>query len=192
MAQIEFKKGDFVVYPAHGVGEVQAIVTETFGSEKLNLVVVDFVKNRMTLRIPVEKIEISGLRKLSSKKEMDRIVGILKEAPQSKRMIWSRRAQMYEDKINSGNPENVAEVVRDLYRNEKKEEQSFSERQIYQRALERLASEFSAVMGLEQDKTVVKLERTMEVSPDRQPKGDSDADRKTTEDDFEDEEADED
>lgn len=181
MASCEFKKGDFVVYPAHGVGEVMDIVTQTFGDEKLELVVVDFVKNRMTLRIPLNKIEISGLRKLSSKKEMDRIVGILKEAPQSKRIIWSRRAQMYDDKINSGKPEQVAEVVRDLYRNEKKDEQSFSERQIYQRALERLASEFSTVMGMESEKTVSKLERAMENSPDRQVKSTDESDESSEE-----------
>jgi CarD family transcriptional regulator len=169
MSKIEFKKGDFVVYPAHGVGQVEALETQTFGDQKLDLIVVKFEKNRMTLRIPTEKIEISGLRKLSSKKEMDGIVKIIKEAPQSKRMIWSRRAQMYEDKINSGNPESVAEVVRDLYRNQKKDEQSFSERQIYQKALERLASEFSNVMKVDIDKANEKLERAMENSPDRQP-----------------------
>lgn len=165
---IEFKKGDFVVYPAHGVGQVENLETQTFGDQKLDLVVVKFEKNRMTLRIPTEKIEISGLRKLSSKKEMDNIVKIIKEAPQSKRMIWSRRAQMYEDKINSGKPESVAEVVRDLYRNEKKDEQSFSERQIYQKALERLATEFSTVMKVEPEKATDKLERAMENSADRQ------------------------
>ncbi len=167
MAQTEFKKGDFVVYPAHGVGEVKEITSEAFGDEKLDLVVVDFSKNRMTLRIPLTKVEVSGLRKLSSKKEMDQIIGIIKEAPQSKRIIWSRRAQIYSDKINSGKPELVAEVVRDLYRNEKKDEQSFSERQIYQKALERLASEFSTVMNIESEKTILKLEKAMENSPDR-------------------------
>ncbi|MBN2676096.1 MAG: CarD family transcriptional regulator [Alphaproteobacteria bacterium] len=168
MAQAEFKKGDYVVYPAHGVGEVQAIEKQTFGDQELELVVVKFEKNRMTLRIPLDKVDISGLRKLSSKKEMDKIVGIIKEAPQSKRMIWSRRAQMYEDKINSGNPENVAEVVRDLYRNVKKDEQSFSERQIYQKALERLSSEYATIMKLDLDKANLKLEKVMENSPERQ------------------------
>ncbi|MHA1540648.1 MAG: CarD family transcriptional regulator [Alphaproteobacteria bacterium] len=170
MSKNEFKKGDFVVYPAHGVGEVKKIVSEKFGDEKLSLIVVDFSKNRMTLRIPLDKIEISGLRKLTTKKEMNEIVEILKEAPQSKRIIWSRRAQMYDDKINSGEPEKVAEVVRDLYRNEKKDEQSFSERQIYQKALGRLANEYATIMGQDPEKTILKLETSMEESPDRQIK----------------------
>ncbi len=165
MATFNFKKGDFVVYPAHGVGEVIDLTKESFGDIDLELIVVRFDKNRMTLRIPYDKVEISGLRKISSKKDMEHIVEVVKDAPQVKRMMWSRRAQMYEDKINSGDTEQVAEVVRDLYRIENKEEQSFSERQIYQKALERLATEFAAVNKISEDDAVISIETAMDKSP---------------------------
>ncbi len=167
MSKLDFKVGDFVVYPTHGVGQVIEIGKQTFGGQEIELVVIRFEKNRMTLRVPTEKIEISGLRKISSKKKMDEIVDLIKDSPQVKRVMWSRRAQIYEDKINSGNPEEVGEVVRDLYRNYNKVEQSFSERQIYQKALERLANEYAVINKVTEDRAVEKIEDYMQKSQKR-------------------------
>ena len=115
--KLSFKAGDFVVYPTHGVGQVQGIEKETIGGHDLKLVVVTFDNDRMTLRVPTNKMETSGLRKVSSRKIMDNAVTTLKGRARVKRTMWSRRAQEYEAKINSGDPVLIAEVVRDLHRN---------------------------------------------------------------------------
>ena len=149
---IGFKEGDFVVYPTHGVGQVKGIEKETISGQDLKLVVVTFESDRMTLRVPTNKMETSGLRKVSSQKIMDAAVSTLKRRARVKRTMWSRRAQEYEAKINSGDPVQIAEVVRDLHRNVGQPDQSFSERQIYEAARDRLASELAAV-----DKTDVEV-----------------------------------
>ena len=131
---------------------------------KLKLFVISFDRDRMTLRVPVSKATTSGLRKLSSRKKMDNAMETLKARARVKRTMWSRRAQEYEAKINSGDPISIAEVVRDLFRNVGQPDQSFSERQIYEVALERLAGEFAAVDGVDKEKATEKIETVLQAA----------------------------
>lgn len=164
----EITVGDYVVYPTHGVGQVKEITDEVIAGQEIEFLVILFAKNRMTLKIPVDKIEVSGLRKLSSEYEIKKAIDIMKTAPQQKRIVWAKRAQEYEEKINSGDPLVVAEVVRDLYKRADKVEQSFSERQIYEQALGRLADEYAAIFGLPSDDAVAKIESIMEKEDKKQ------------------------
>lgn len=138
---VNFSSGEYVVYPTHGVGKVTNIAKQTIAGSELELLVVNFDKDKMTLRVPMAKLDKVGLRKISDDITMKEALATLKGKPRVKKVMWSRRAQEYENKINSGNPIAVAEVIRDLYRNENLAEQSYSERQIYEHAVERLASE---------------------------------------------------
>jgi CarD family transcriptional regulator len=153
-----FTEGDFVVYPTHGVGRVVAIETQQIAGISLPLIVITFDKDRMTLRVPVAKAHNSGLRKLSSRKVMDTALATLKGRSRVKRTMWSRRAQEYEAKINSGDPVSIAEVVRDLHRGSDQPDQSYSERQIYQAALDRLARELAAVERIDEQAAAQRLE----------------------------------
>lgn len=166
----EITVGDYVVYPTHGVGQVQEIVEETIAGMNIEFLVIKFAKNRMTLKIPVDRIEVSGLRKLSSEYEIKKAIDIMKTAPQQKRIVWAKRAQEYEEKINSGDPMIVAEVVRDLYKRSDRLEQSFSERQIYEQALSRLADEYAVIYGLPSDDAIAKIEAIMEKEDKKQQK----------------------
>ena len=159
--KLKFRPGDHVVYPTHGVGLVQGVEKENIGGKNLDLVVVTFDNDRMTLRVPTNKMDASGLRQISSRKEMDDAVNTLKGRARVKRTMWSRRAQEYEAKINSGHPGSIAQVVRDLHRNVGQPDQSFSERQIYEVALERLAGEVAAVDGTNPEIAVEKLEQIL-------------------------------
>jgi len=143
---------------------VSGIEKETIAGQNLRLVVVTFEGDRMTLRVPTDKMDSSGLRKVSSKKIMDDAVTTLKGKAKVKRTMWSRRAQEYEAKINSGDPISIAEVVRDLFRNVGQPDQSFSERQIYEVALERLAGEFAAVDGVDREKATEKIESVLQAA----------------------------
>ena len=140
-----FVEGDHVVYPTHGVGKVERIATEEIAGHKLELIHITFEENRMTLRVPVAKARTAGLRKLATRKLFDEALAVLKGRARIKRTMWSRRAQEYEAKINSGDPLAIAEVVRDLHRNAGQPDQSFSERQIYEAAMDRLAAELAAL-----------------------------------------------
>lgn len=146
-----------MVYPTHGVGKVMGIVNEEIAGHRLQLIVVTFDENRMTLRVPVAKARSSGLRKLASRKLLDTALATLKGRARIKRTMWSRRAQEYEAKINSGDPVAIAEVVRDLHRNAGQPDQSFSERQIYEAALDRLASELAAIEKIDKPAASEKL-----------------------------------
>ena len=159
-----FVTGDFVVYPTHGVGRVISIETQAIGGVELELFVIRFERDRMTLRIPVSKVRNSGLRRLANKKLMDTALSTLRGRARIKRTMWSRRAQEYEAKINSGDPISIAEVVRDLYRNANQPEQSYSERQIYEQALERLACELAAVEQIDTAAATQKLERLLAIA----------------------------
>ncbi len=159
-----FSRGDFVVYPTHGVGQVVGVEKQEIAGHFLKLFVISFEHERMTLRVPVEKATNSGLRKLSSKKIMDGALSTLKGRARVKRTMWSRRAQEYEAKINSGDPISIAEVVRDLHRRADQPDQSFSERQIYEQALDRLASEVAAVEKIDMEKAQTKLEKLLMVA----------------------------
>ncbi len=141
----DFKAGDYVVYPTHGVGQVQGIETMQAAGLELKVIVVTFEENRMTLRVPLGKAASSGLRMLANKDMMGEALDTLKGRARIKRTMWSRRAQEYEQKINSGDPVQIAEVVRDLHRNAGQPDQSFSERQIYELAMDRLAAEVGAI-----------------------------------------------
>jgi CarD family transcriptional regulator len=146
MAKAEvFVEGDHVVYPTHGVGKVERIAVEEIAGHKLELIHITFEENRMTLRVPVAKARSAGLRKLATRKLFDEALAVLKGRARIKRTMWSRRAQEYEAKINSGDPLSIAEVVRDLHRNAGQPDQSFSERQIYEAAMDRLAAELAAL-----------------------------------------------
>ncbi|MBV8913955.1 MAG: CarD family transcriptional regulator [Acetobacteraceae bacterium] len=144
-AKETFVEGDYVVYPTHGVGKVDRIATEEIAGHKLELIHITFEENRMTLRVPVAKARTAGLRKLATRKAFDEALALLKGRARIKRTMWSRRAQEYEQKINSGDPMQIAEVVRDLHRNAGQPDQSFSERQIYEAAMDRLAAELAAL-----------------------------------------------
>lgn len=152
-----FSEGDFVVYPTHGVGRVEKIASEDIAGHKLELIHITFEENRMTLRVPVTKARTAGLRKLASRKLFDEALNVLKGKAKIKRTMWSRRAQEYEAKINSGDPLAIAEVVRDLHRNAGQPDQSFSERQIYEAAMDRLAAELAALDKTDKTAAAVKL-----------------------------------
>lgn len=138
-----------MVYPTHGVGKVVAVVTEEISGYDLKLFVIKFAAEKMTLRVPVSKVEESGLRKISTREKMETAMTTLRGRARSKRTMWSRRAQEYEAKINSGDPVSIAEVVRDLHRNPDQPDQSYSERQMYEAALGRLSHELSLVEKIE-------------------------------------------
>ncbi|MBY0337652.1 MAG: CarD family transcriptional regulator [Acetobacteraceae bacterium] len=156
-AKVELKAGDHVVYPTHGVGTVQGIETMEAAGMQLQVVVVTFDENRMTLRVPLAKVSSAGLRKLFTPKEFEQAIETLKGRARIKRTMWSRRAQEYEAKINSGDPIQIAEVVRDLQRNAGQPDQSFSERQIYEQALDRLAAEYAAIEKIDKADASAKL-----------------------------------
>ena len=156
-----FSTGDLVVYPTHGVGKIVAIEAQEISGYTLNVFVVAFDKDRMTLRVPLAKAKASGLRKLSSRKEMDAALAKLRGRSRAKRTMWSRRAQEYQAKIASGDPGSIAEVVRDLYRNVGQPEQSYSERQIYQAALDRLVREFAAVERIDETTATQRVEELL-------------------------------
>jgi CarD family transcriptional regulator len=152
-----FVEGDYVVYPTHGVGKVERIATEEIAGHRLELIHITFEENRMTLRVPVAKARSAGLRKLATRKLFDDAMTVLKGRARIKRTMWSRRAQEYEAKINSGDPLAIAEVVRDLHRNAGQPDQSFSERQIYEAAMDRLAAELAALDKTDKPTAVIKL-----------------------------------
>ena len=157
----KFRKGEYIVYPTHGVGRVNNIETETYDGTELNLYVIKFEKEKMTLRVPIQKVEQLNLRSLSSPEKMRSAFTTLQGRARIKRTMWSRRAQEYEAKINSGDPISIAEVVRDLHRTEEQPEQSYSERQIYESAIGRLARELAAVEKIDEEAAIEKLEETI-------------------------------
>jgi CarD family transcriptional regulator len=158
---VEFGAADYVVYPTHGVGRVLGVEKQEISGHTLELIIIKFEKDRMTLRVPVGKAQASGLRKLSSRKMMDTALATLKGRSRVKRTMWSRRAQEYEAKINSGDPVSIAEVVRDLHRNADQPDQSYSERQMYQAALDRLVRELAAVEKIDETTAAHKLEELL-------------------------------
>ena len=146
----EFRPNEFVVYPAHGVGKIMSIEEQEIAGFKLELFVITFEKDKMTLRVPTHKALDIGKRQLSAPDVVARALDTLKGKAKVKRAMWSRRAQEYEQKINSGDLMAIAEVVRDLHRNDDQREQSYSERQLYEAALERLTREVAAVSGVDE------------------------------------------
>jgi CarD family transcriptional regulator len=154
----EFRTNDWVVYPAHGVGRIISVVEQEVAGIKLELFVINFDKDKMTLRVPVAKATSIGMRRLSSPDVVATALQTLKGRARIKRTMWSRRAQEYEAKINSGDLISIAEVVRDLHRASGQPEQSYSERQLYEAALGRMAREVAAVERIDEDAAVKRLE----------------------------------
>jgi len=152
-----FAEGDDVVYPTHGVGKVVKVGAEEIAGHKLDLIHITFDENQMTLRVPVSKAESAGLRKLATRKLFDEVLTVLTSRARVSRTMWARRALEYQAKINSGDPLATAEVVRDLFRKPGKDEASFSERQIYEAALDRLAGELAALDGTDRAAAVAKI-----------------------------------
>src|SRR4051812_21874958 len=152
-----FDVGDYVVYPKHGVGRVIELQKEEIAGMQLELYVLRFEKERMTLRVPVNKVESIGMRKLSSDKTLKEAMETLKGKPKVKRTMWSRRAQEYEAKINSGDLVSIAEVTRDLFRPDDAPEQSYSERQIFEAASSRLARELGAMEQTDEKSALAKI-----------------------------------
>ena len=159
----DFKTGDYVVYPAHGVGQIEGVETHSISGMDVSLYTISFEKDRMRLKVPVIKAHASGLRMLSSGDHLKDAVTTLKGRSRVRRTMWSRRAQEYETKINSGDPVAIAEVLRDLKRSNDENEQSYSERQIYQSALERLSREYAAIEKITEMQASDKLEDIMGV-----------------------------
>jgi len=145
--KLEFRPNDYVVYPAHGVGQIISIEEQEVAGFSLELFVITFEKDKMTLRVPTHKATEVGMRSLSSPDVISQAMKTLKGKAKVKKAMWSRRAQEYEQKINSGDLISIAEVVRDLHRTDHQREQSYSERQLYEAALERLTREVAAVSG---------------------------------------------
>ena len=166
-----FRAGEFIVYPAHGVGEIVAIEEEEVAGFKLELFVISFAKDKMKLKVPLPKVVSVGMRKLSDAPVVQRALDTLAGRARVKRTMWSRRAQEYEAKINSGDLGSVAEVVRDLYRSDAQPEQSYSERQLYEAALDRMAREIAAVLKLTDSEVLKLIEAQLQKSPRRNKAG---------------------
>ena len=162
-----FKTGESIVYPAHGVGQIVAIEEQTVAGMKLELFVIDFEKDKMRLKVPVAKAESVGMRKLSETDFVDRALKVVQGRARVKRTMWSRRAQEYDAKINSGDLISIAEVVRDLYRADSQPEQSYSERQLYEAALGRMARELAAVNEVSETEAVRLIEINLNKRPAR-------------------------
>lgn len=156
--KLSFKINELIVYPAHGVGKVVQIAEQEIAGAKLELYIVDFEKEKLRLKVPTGRAEQKGMRRLSDKFQIEQAMRVLKGRAPIKRTMWSRRAQEYDAKINSGDLISVAEVVRDLYRSEKQPEQSYSERQLFEQALDRMAREIAAVKKIDDDMAVKELE----------------------------------
>jgi CarD family transcriptional regulator len=165
--RLGFKTGESIIYPAHGLGKIVSIEEQEIAGFKLELFVVSFAKEKMTLRVPTAKIAQVGMRKLSDDATIAKALDVLTGRARIKRTMWSRRAQEYEAKINSGDIMAVSEVVRDLYRSEVQPEQSYSERQLYEAALERLISEVAAVDDITDTEALKKIETSLAKNPRR-------------------------
>ena len=157
----DFRPNDFVVYPAHGVGKIVSIDEQEDAGLSLEMFVISFEKDKMTLRVPTAKAGSVGMRPLSSVDIVGKAMDTLKGRARVKRAMWSRRAQEYEQKINSGDLISIAEVVRDLHRSDDQREQSYSERQLYEAALERLTREVAAVNGVEEGKAQASVDEVL-------------------------------
>mgnify|MGYP001092716390 CR=1 FL=1 len=167
---LSFDVGDYVVYPKHGVGRVVELQSTEIAGCRLELYVLRFEKEKMTLRVPTAKVANVGMRKLSEPALVKKALETLKGRARVKRTMWSRRAQEYEAKINSGDIVAIAEVVRDLYRSETQPEQSYSERQLYEAALDRLSREIAAVQRVTETEAIKEIEAALAKGPRRGPK----------------------
>lgn len=171
-ARVGFKANEFIVYPAHGVGQIVAIEEQEVAGFKLELYVISFIKDKMTLKVPTPKVASVGMRKLAEADVVKKALETLTGRARVKRTMWSRRAQEYEAKINSGDLVAIAEVVRDLYRSDVQPEQSYSERQLYEAAIDRMAREIAAVQKLSDPDSLKLIESQLQKGPRRAAKAD--------------------
>jgi CarD family transcriptional regulator len=156
--KINFKIGELVVYPAHGVGRITNIEEQEIAGTKLELYIVDFEKEKLRLKVPTNRAEQKGMRHLADRSLIEQAMKVIRGRARIKRTMWSRRAQEYDAKINSGDVIAVAEVIRDLYRSDRQPEQSYSERQLFEQALARFARELAAVRKVDEDQCIRELE----------------------------------
>jgi CarD family transcriptional regulator len=159
---LEFSVGNHVVYPAHGVGQVAGIETQAVAGMELEVYIITFDHEKMTLRVPTKKAKVAGLRPLAAGDVVGQALTTLKGRARIKRTMWSRRAQEYEAKINSGDLISIAEVVRDLHRADNQPEQSYSERQLYESALDRMAREVAAIEQIDRDAAIGILNKSLQ------------------------------
>jgi CarD family transcriptional regulator len=162
-----FRTSESIVYPAHGVGKIIDIEEQEVAGMKLELFVIHFEKDNMTLRVPVAKATAVGMRKLSDEAIVGKAFATVRGRARVKRTMWSRRAQEYEAKINSGDLIAISEVVRDLYRSQSQPEPSYSERQLYEQAIDRMSREVSVVEKITESEATLKIEKAIEASPKR-------------------------
>ncbi len=165
-----FRINEFIVYPAHGVGQITAIEEQEVAGHSLELFVIDFAQDKLTLRVPVAKIDAAGMRKLAQSETVEKALKTVQGRARVKRTMWSRRAQEYEAKINSGDLISISEVVRDLFRSENQPEQSYSERQLYEAALDRMSREISSVNKISATEAIALIEKNLAKGPRRGPK----------------------
>lgn len=161
MSENTFNIGDYVVYPAHGVGELIRIEEHDICDTVLEFFVIEFNKDHMVLRLPVQKALSAGLRAVAPREEMDEALNSLTTKTRKKKLLWSRRAQEYEAKINSGSLVSLAEVIRELYKEQGDADQSYSERQIYQQALDRFVREMAIVEDINEDEAITRVEEIL-------------------------------
>ena len=171
--RLGFKTGEYVVYPAHGVGVIVSIEEQEVAGLTLELFVISFEQDKLTLRVPVAKIKSVGMRKLAEEDLVAQALNTVTGRARVKRTMWSRRAQEYEAKINSGDLIAISEVVRDLYRSEEQPEQSYSERQLFEQAMDRMSREIGAVNKLTLTEAVQLIEKNLAKSPRRSAKTDA-------------------
>jgi CarD family transcriptional regulator len=171
--RLGFKTGEYIVYPAHGVGLITSIEEQEVAGLTLELFVISFEQDKLTLRVPVAKIKSVGMRKLAEEAEVKKGLETVTGRARVKRTMWSRRAQEYEAKINSGDLIAISEVVRDLYRSDDQPEQSYSERQLFEQAMDRMSREVAAVNKLTLTEAVQLIEKNLQKSPKRVSKTDA-------------------
>jgi CarD family transcriptional regulator len=164
--KLDFKNGQYVVYPTQGVGRLLRTEEAVVGGQKIKMLVIDFERNHMVLRVPVGRAELAGLRGLVSHRKIIEAINSAKDKAGAKRMIWSRRAAVYEDNINSGDPMKIAEVIRDLQRRTQTDTMTFSGRQLYLRALERMAQEYAVINKIDVDAATEKIESILDIPKD--------------------------
>jgi len=171
--RLGFKTGEYVVYPAHGVGMIVSIEEQEVAGLTLELFVINFEQDKLTLRVPVAKIKSVGMRKLAEEDMVAKALDTVTGRARVKRTMWSRRAQEYEAKINSGDLIAISEVVRDLYRSDDQPEQSYSERQLFEQAMDRMSREIAAVNKLTLTEAIQLIEKNLAKSPRRSTKSDA-------------------
>ena len=159
--RVGFREEDFIIYPAHGVGQILSVDEQTVADARLEFFVIYFAKPKLTVRVPTGKVASVGMRHPSDKALIHSVKRLLSETPRKSRGTWARLALEYEGKIHSGDVVAIAEVVRDLYRPGIESGQSFSERQLYETALDRLSAEVALVEAISKEQAVAEVESSL-------------------------------